>query len=778
MKVLIFLLTAGIFGILSAATVFDLSPEQKAELRRDPFFPRVLLRAERALSAKPVGKLPERKSAEAGFWPRVVGIPLIAQMEALGWAYRITGETKYADKAIELLLAVSEHAPATHPRMREGLFGARGHIAYGLALGIFLCRDRISPEQMARIERCAETYISDYLAGVQVLWLHNYRGLYGGPAAMLALAFRDRAGGGKRLQDCIRELELWFDRAFEEKGLYAEGVWYLHYGMERVLLFSLLYHDTDGKNLLAHPKIRNIPYGYVQILIPGTGFLDSRNDADYKTPGLECLYLAILNRDPLAAYLWELGGKTGDFPYKQLLLSRRPPSPSSGALEHLPRSAFFPDMGYAVWRTGWGRGDVMFSVAAGPYPGGKSSWAHAQADKGHFNLYAFGEFWGIDSGYANDLRDPESRGQTASHSGILIDGKGQSHRADASTSGFRGGGVSGYAVSDLTASYAAMEPAVKRMIRHSMFIPPSDGIPAYAAVLDDCSVAEGPHRFRWQMIVPMDKRIGLRPDGALLTLSGESGEVLVMPSGSRPGSAVWKIRVGKPGRYVIWGRFRSAGEFIPAANSFFISVDDAKPRLWEFQAKRRFEWERLSRRLKPKSLMPSPMAGVPFLLTAGEHTVRLTGREADSEAAELFLCREGKTPRDSMESGAFFHLLPCDAAVSGGMIRRPFGKAESGKVLVCISASGPVTVNSDVYIPKNPRPPAAYQRLYAESKGGNPRFAALLIPLRKDRKEPAVSFSRTASSLEAVVDWGTVKDRIIWRFRDGVSTPEFLRRTL
>lgn len=71
----------------------------------------------------------------------------------------------------------------------------------------------------------------------------------------------------------------------------------------------------------------------------------------------------------------------------------------------------------------------MFSIEAGPYLTAKTRHRsiHAQADRGHFNLYAYGDLWGVDTGYANDANgNPNfSRSNTLAHSCVLIDGKGQ-----------------------------------------------------------------------------------------------------------------------------------------------------------------------------------------------------------------------------------------------------------------------------------------------------------------------------------------------------------------
>ena len=63
------------------------------------------------------------------------GRRLIDWMEALGFAYQMTGDERFAAHGVELLEAASERLPVTDPRVAPAFAGARGDIMRGLAMG-------------------------------------------------------------------------------------------------------------------------------------------------------------------------------------------------------------------------------------------------------------------------------------------------------------------------------------------------------------------------------------------------------------------------------------------------------------------------------------------------------------------------------------------------------------------------------------------------------------------------------------------------------------------
>ncbi|MDR1283590.1 MAG: heparinase II/III-family protein [Opitutaceae bacterium] len=214
-----------------------------------------------------------------------------------------------------------------------------------------------------------------------------------------------------------------------------------------------------------------------------------------------------------------------------------PPPADPSATIPTPIGQHFRQRGLCVWRTGWQRHDVMFSIEAGPY----HHVTHNQADKGHFTLYGLGYRWAADVGYGND-RNPDGRCQTTAHSCVLIDGRGQALSGAAlGTSGkilrYENTHKSGYALADAKPAYDANNAGqpgvpVRRALRHAFLVRPSGGIPAYAVVLDDIQArapdADGKNNYTWQMITWADMRVEQppgHPSTFILTPPGPAGAV-------------------------------------------------------------------------------------------------------------------------------------------------------------------------------------------------------------------------------------------------------------
>ena len=85
----------------------------------------------------------------------------------------------------------------------------------------------------------------------------------------------------------------------------------------------------------------------------------------------------------------------------------------------LPTTRYFPEKGYVVSRTDWGRDATVFAFTCGK----GTKRINAQSDHGSFTLYANNTPIVIDSGTRN-LPEEGSPSQTKGHNYILIDGKG------------------------------------------------------------------------------------------------------------------------------------------------------------------------------------------------------------------------------------------------------------------------------------------------------------------------------------------------------------------
>lgn len=793
MKKVWLMLAAALFcGSAGAAAPELFRPDEalKKKIAADPEMKRILYQAHRTMLSPVMAKVRPDRGDKYTLW--YFGTTFTYWMEGLGYSYMVTGDEKYAKKAVELIVSTCRDFPVNDEKLSSGLVCERGQFLYGLAVGCFFFFDKLTPEEQQLVADTAAGYIDETLKEAdkpETWWydIHNHNGVMFGPAGIISLFFQDRPGYKKRVADCVRILKRWINSGFDDKGLPCEGSVYARYSALRVMLFATLLRDQGGEDLFKTTKLKKWPHVYPAKMIPGTNLVETRNDAYYAPPSLECLFVSAANQDPVAEWIWRSWSDRGReyFPLNLLLEARRRPEPAL-ELSKYPLSEFFRQRRLSIWRTGWGGDDAMFSIEAGPYLTAKTRHRsiHAQADRGHFNLYAYGDLWGVDTGYANDANgNPNfSRNNTLAHSCVLIDGKGQGRSGNgpgvsAETLAARDFGTFGYAKVDCTSAYNGNnwgEPAAgaKQAIRDVFFVRPSHGASAYAVVLDNINSDSKTHTCTWQMMLLADKQVELRPNGALIRNGKPFASYATTPARAKNGALTWKVKFDKPTRCSFWGLFRAGGISVLDSDSFYLSIDGGRPMQWNTAAGAEYDWRRIPDQV---DLRNSPPKSKMFDFSAGEHTITLSTREREAEVQALFL---GTTPDMTPAVPGDGRFLPVAAAeVSGGMVLKLHEKAVSGnRCAVWLDAARPVRMYQDSFTPANySRPPAVILRLRGDAEAINPLFAAVLAPLKPEMKEPEVKFDRSvAGRVTITVKWPGAVDTIDWN-TNGKGTANFRR---
>ena len=365
-------------------------------------------------------------------------------LETIGFAYIMTNERRYAEHGIALMMTAVEKLPVSSQAMSGFLPGPRGDMMRAMAIGLDLLSERLTPQQRADVVKYARDYILYYLGeykatydfpGVQWGKCHNFVAVCNGALGMLAIVLCDDYPEEVPawLNHSKKAVQAWFEEGFDSKGAYFEGALYSFYGLGNAVMFADALSRYSGDNsILLNDRLNQVPLWLTMSLLPGDPVYDARNDSLYRTElcgsGVGCPFLLRLaqgidgaaEQNKLAAWLW---GQTGSRYQRFLQIAWGndvvPASPEF--LLKKPFAAYFEDLGLCIWRSGWEKEDVMFSVEAGPY----HPITHNQSDKGHFNLYGLGFRWAVDSGYGNNNTSQTSRCTTAAHSCVLIDGKGQ-----------------------------------------------------------------------------------------------------------------------------------------------------------------------------------------------------------------------------------------------------------------------------------------------------------------------------------------------------------------
>jgi hypothetical protein len=466
-------------------------------------------------------------------------------METLGFAYAMTGEQRYADKAIALLLASTDALPPDTPPMGPSYMDGRGNLMRGIAFGFDFFRDAMRPEQRKTIAEWAASYCrSFYVETTQTRpwWMpyHNYSGIGGSGSGLLALALRDDFPHESKqwLENSRSVVVNWFDLGFDIEGAYCEGTSYAEYALGGTVVFLHALRRATGEDLFRHPNLKRVPEFFAMSLLPGERVFDARNDAYYK-PMSDPFMLGIAYgaRNGLAKWLWENAADKQD---NWLRILWDTDLASLSPAEAIPKRVhFYPGRGLLIARTGWNADDTMFSIEAGPF----HRKTHNQADKGHFTLYGPGGRWAIDSGYGN-TQDPNGTAQTVAHNCVLIDGEGQA------LSG-AGLGTFGRVLSaridtnpaiitlDCTDAYLRNSDgheniAIQRAIRTAVVVWPEDELPMYFVIFDSIQMDADSHAFTWLLHADRSNRVRLNEAEAQIVNDATGASLYVSISASAP----------------------------------------------------------------------------------------------------------------------------------------------------------------------------------------------------------------------------------------------------
>ncbi|NQT13963.1 MAG: heparinase II/III family protein, partial [Planctomycetes bacterium] len=594
--------------------------------------------------------------------------------------------------------------------------------------------------------------------------VHNYNGVNGGAAGCLALTLVDDfpEKSPTWIAESREIVRRWLSGGFDADGAGLEGVGYAGYGLSNSIIFADALKRNGMDSFYDHPLFAKLPEFYALSLLPGEGVCDARNDSSYAGLRLSTLKLAEGTQNGLYRWLWDRAGSERSSLQIAWENDVEPVDPIEAGC---PRAKHFRGRGLCIWRTGWDRDDVMFSIEAGPY----YPVTHNQADKGHFTLYGLGERWAIDTGYANE-HEQQGRGQTLGHSCVLIDGKGQAlSGAGLGTSGtiraFENTAQVGYALVDATEAYNRNNrgnkgAGARRALRHAMFVYPAAGRPAYAVICDDVQNDDQPHDYTWQMMISGAHKATLNGQRAVLAPSASSGNAFVgtapigPPEARSEGACVIEVDVVEPGEYALWARVRTPEEDRGSSDSFFIKMDEGKRVAWHMRPSSSWVWDRVAHGV--------PHEEVSYELSAGRHRLTVLRRERGAEMDCLLLTREKSIPPTLQGASS----EPLFAEAENGTVTAPMQVTTTPpletRLEVHINAESAVTLGTDTFHPKDYHGPAAFPRLRATARAVNPAFMAVLLPLPEDVPAPTVTFASTGGDRRVTVAWESGRDVILW----------------
>jgi hypothetical protein len=700
-----------------------------------------------------------------------VGRTLTDRMEAIGVAYQLTGRRELGRHGAKLLLATIEKYPITNPLISKGFAGGRGDVMRGLAMGYDLLSDQLGDDERRAVASACADYLDFFVEefnNPKSWWyeVHNYNGVNGGSAGCLALALSDVYPDRSQAwtAECVKIIDRWLRKGFDEQGAYYEGVGYSGYGLANTVLFADALSRRGDGSLFDHPVFGKLGEYYALSLLPGERVFDARNDSSYSGSNVTLLKLAAARNSGLYRWLWDNTGSDNSF--LRILWDNRvaPVEPSAAGV---PRAQHFRGRGLCIWRTGWTDRDVMFSIEAGPY----YPVTHNQADKGHFTLYGVGHRWAVDTGYANE-HEPKGRGQTVGHSCVLVDGVGQAiSGAGSGTNGtiarYENNDRYGYALADCTEAYnrnnrGTPGAVVEKAKRHALLVYPRSDSPAYAVVVDDIGKDDQPHDFTWQMMYADQTAVTIGDGRATFEPIETSGEGYVdtpFDSRQRDGACVLDFAIDSPGEYALWARVRVQDGEPGQADSFYVQMDENNRIDWHMPRTGTWIWGKVGAGVKHEP--------VSYELADGKHRLTLQMREPGAQVDCVVLASD---PRFAPKLPAVAEqplFLEAEAGRLSGAMRMVRTERVKPRLVVHRDAASKPALSTDVFEPEDYHGPAEFPRFRATVREVEPRFFAVLLPLPAGVEEPEVKFESDAGKRIVRVGWPEHVDVLEWSVSDG-----------
>ncbi|MCF0185169.1 MAG: heparinase II/III-family protein [Bacteroidaceae bacterium] len=380
----------------------------------------------------------------------------INKLDVLSLAYQMTGETKYRDKIITLLVSmidrphVDEEMILRKPQWRSELKMANS--AYKAALGFDAVYNDLSKGQRIEIaqglwDAICEPLLGDWLLEPSRIHSlnsmgHNWWTACLGMGGVLAISISNEVPkAAKSAKLAVESLPEWFDfagdmvhnkaKTFDRDGGMYESINYANFGITEALILRLAWINSHPREALEEiPQIAQIPDFFCNASYPRTGDLYSYGfgDSHINRTGEKPMILAWALGCENPHTLWYINqladgqnpeGMTINDPLGFLYM---PDSTLAPSIPNLPLQHLWTDFGWATLRNSWDKDATMLAVKSG------MTWNHAHADANSIILYHKGVDIIKDAGNCS-YGKPEYRNyffQSDAHNVVKFNGHGQS----------------------------------------------------------------------------------------------------------------------------------------------------------------------------------------------------------------------------------------------------------------------------------------------------------------------------------------------------------------
>jgi len=461
----------------------------------------------------------------------------------LAGLYRISGDRRFADRAIQEMLAA-----AAFPDWYPTHFLDDGEITAALGLGYDWLYNVLTVDQRATLRAAIATkgldqWIARIDSGDAIHHEHNnWNQVCNGGESVGALAIaEDEPGRAHRILDHAGPAITGIMKLFAPDGGFEEGPGYWNYATSYNVLYIAALDSalgSDGGMAQAEGFNRTVDY-HIQSTGPTleyANFGDAHSDV-YPSPQV-FWFARRFQRPAYAAHERPLQLDASLNPTEQkessrfsmlgLLWAAQPLV--SGNNAQLPLEESFSRVAQAYLRSAWDDPKAWYVG----FKGGDARASHGHLDLGSFVLDGLGQRWALDlagdnyglPGYFGRQRWSYYRMRTEGHSTLTIDGENQDLDAVAPLTASGGANGSLFAVTDLGRAYKSKLSAWKRGVRLV------DG--QRVLVEDELTPSASPVNVVWSLHTPADVKISSDGRTARLTRGAQSIEARILaPAAAR-----------------------------------------------------------------------------------------------------------------------------------------------------------------------------------------------------------------------------------------------------
>jgi len=383
---------------------------------------------------------------------------VVADLQELGLAYRMTGDARFGDRIKQTLFQVTNQQTwegqellQRTPPWKGGLGTA--HSCFFVSIGFDCVYEYLNKAERKQI---AEGIVRLGIKPAMDDWLgpetnihtfdtmgHNWWSACVDMAGFAALAVRDEIPQAKQWVEKISEYSVeWFNYtgsvlqnkpvSFDRNGGFYESINYANFGFSQYLLFRLGHQNVFPTVKMPEiPQLEPMADFFIQTTYySGEGPMAVNfGDGSSRRNGNACVLLLWnlgFHKDRYAWYLIHtnhgddkegltVGTANG------LILNPDLDDLKKDYVPEIPTTQIFPDMGWAMLRDSWKNDASFLAVKSG------ITWNHSHADAGSYILFHKGKNLIIDSGhsgYSSPLYTQYDC-QSEAHNVVLFNGEGQ-----------------------------------------------------------------------------------------------------------------------------------------------------------------------------------------------------------------------------------------------------------------------------------------------------------------------------------------------------------------